>query len=70
MTKGGEGMKVSEEKDLLRPRDVARKLGMSVPHVYTMAAAGTIPSVKIGRAVRFRPADVDKLIREHRRKSE
>jgi excisionase family DNA binding protein len=62
-------MKVSEEKDLLRPRDVGRKLGMSVPHVYTMAAAGTLPSVKFGRAVRFRPKDVEDFIRDHRRKS-
>jgi excisionase family DNA binding protein len=63
------GMKVSEEKDLLRPRDVGRKLGLSVPHVYTLAAAGTLPSVKLGRAVRFRPADVDRFIRDHRRKT-
>jgi excisionase family DNA binding protein len=63
------GLKVSEEKDLLRPRDVGKKLGLSVPHVYTMAAAGTLPSIKLGRAVRFRPADVDSFIREHRRKS-
>lgn len=60
-------MKVSEEKDLLRPRDVGRKLGLSVPHVYTLAAARTLPSIKLGRAVRFRPADVDRFIREHRR---
>jgi len=33
------GRKVVEEKDLLRPRDVGRKLGLSVPHVYTLAAA-------------------------------
>jgi len=63
------GMKVSEEKDLMRPRDVGRKLGLSIPHVYTLAAAGTLPSVKLGRAVRFRPADVDRFIRDHRRKS-
>ncbi len=61
-------MKLSEEKDLLRPRDVARRLGLSVPHVYTLAATGTLPSVKLGRAVRFRPADVDRFIRDHRRK--
>jgi excisionase family DNA binding protein len=60
-------MKVGEEKDLLRPRDVGRKLGLSIPHVYTLAAAGTLPSVKLGRAVRFRPVDVDSFIREHRR---
>jgi excisionase family DNA binding protein len=61
-------MKVSEEKDLMRPRDVGRKLGLSVPHVYTLAAAGTLPSVKLGRAVRFRPADVDRFIRDNRRR--
>ncbi len=60
-------MKVSEEKDLLRPRDVGKRLGLSTPHVYTLAAAGTLPSVKLGRAVRFRPADVDRFIRDHRR---
>ena len=60
-------MKVAEEKDLMRPRDVGRKLGLSVPHVYTLAAAGTLPSDKLGRAVRFRPADVDRFIRDHRR---
>lgn len=62
-------MKVGEEKDLLRPRDVARRLGLSVPHIYTLAGAGTLPSVKLGRAVRFRPADVDRFIRDHRRKA-
>jgi excisionase family DNA binding protein len=62
-------MKVSEERDLLRPRDAARKLGLSIPHIYTLAAAGTLPSIKLGRAVRFRPADVDRFIRDHRRKS-
>jgi len=60
-------MKVGEESDLLRPRDVGRKLGLSVPHVYTLSAAGTLPSVKLGRAVRFRPVDVDRFIRDHRR---
>ncbi len=60
-------MTIGEEKDLLRPRDVGRKLGLSVPHVYTLAAAGTLTSIKLGRAVRFRPADVDRFIRDHRR---
>ncbi len=62
-------MMVDEEKDLMRPRDVGRKLGLSVPHVYTLAAAGTLPSIKLGRAVRFRPADVDRFIQQHRRKT-
>lgn len=60
-------MAFDEEKSLMRPRDVALKLGLSVPHVYALASAGALPSVKLGRAVRFRPADVDRFIREHRR---
>jgi excisionase family DNA binding protein len=56
------------EKDLLNAAEAARRLRLSVPHVYTLAAAGTLPSVKLGRAVRFRPADVDRFIRDHRRR--
>ncbi len=54
-------------KGLLPPGKVAEMLGLSKPHVYTLAAAGTIPSIKFGRAVRFDPKDVDRFIREHRR---
>ncbi len=55
------------KKDLLTAAETARRLRLSVPHVYTLAAAGTLPSIKLGRAVRFRPADVDRFIRDHRR---
>jgi excisionase family DNA binding protein len=60
-------MKVGAEKDLEQPRVTARRLGLSVPQVYHLAATGKIPCVRIGRSVRFRPADVDKFIRDHRR---
>ena len=54
-------------KDLLSASETARMLRLSVPHVYTMAAAGTLPSIKFGRAVRFDPADVERFIEAHRR---
>lgn len=54
-------------KDLLNATETARKLRLSVPHVYTMAAAGTLPSIKFGRAVRFEASAVEAFIREHRR---
>jgi DNA binding domain, excisionase family len=54
-------------KDLLSASETARKLKLSVPHVYTMAAAGTLPSIKFGRAVRFEESAVKAFIREHRR---
>ncbi len=55
-------------RKLLGPGEVAAMLGLSKPHVYTMAAAGTLPSIKLGRAVRFDPRDVDRFIRDHRRR--
>lgn len=54
-------------KQLVSPAEVAARLGLSRPHVYTLAAAGKIRSIKFGRAVRFDPKDVERFIREHRR---
>lgn len=54
-------------KELLSPAEVAARLGLSRPHVYTLATAGAIRSIKFGRAVRFDPKDVERFIREHRR---
>ncbi len=52
---------------LLSPAMAALRLGLSRSRVYGMAAAGEIPSIKFGRAVRFDPKDVERFIREHRR---
>ena len=54
-------------RSLLSPEEVGEKLGLSRSHVYTLATAGKIRSIKFGRAVRFDPKDVDRFIREHRR---
>lgn len=54
-------------RKLLDPGEVAAMLGLSRPHVYTLAATGKIRSIKFGRAVRFDPKDVERFIREHRR---
>lgn len=55
------------KKDLLNAAEAAKRLGLSVPHVYTLAAAGDLPSIKFGRAVRFEESAVERFIREHRR---
>jgi excisionase family DNA binding protein len=55
-------------KDLLNAAETARRLGLSIPHVYTLAADRTLPSIKYKKAVRFDPKDVEEYIREHRRK--
>jgi len=54
-------------RTLLSPGEVAAKLGLSRPHIYTLASAGKIRSIKFGRSVRFEPKDVERFIREHRR---
>lgn len=57
---------------LLTAGDVAKQLRVSKQHVYNLAASGDLPSIKLGgfrSAVRFDPADVDRFIREHRRKT-
>jgi excisionase family DNA binding protein len=45
------------QPDLLKARDLADRLGVSVPRVYQLIAAGEIPSVRVGNAIRIpRPA--------------
>ncbi len=57
----------SEGSKLLRASEVARRLGFSKQHVYTLAASGELPSIKFRRGVRFDPADVERFIKAHRR---
>ena len=47
---------------LLPPEAVARLLACSPKSVYAWAARGLLPSVRLGRLVRFRPADVRRFI--------
>ena len=52
------------ERILLRAADVCEALGLGKSKVYEMIAAGTLPSVRIGRSVRV-PADgLRRLIEE------
>jgi excisionase family DNA binding protein len=50
---------------LLRPEAVAQLLACSPKTVYAWAASGLLPSVRLGRLVRFRPAEVDRFIEAH-----
>ena len=60
-------MAIEAKNDLLSASETARRLRLSVPHVYTLAAAGTLPSIKFEKAVRFDPKDVEEFIEAHRR---
>ena len=61
---------MNTKKALLKVGDVARRLGISIPHTYRLAASGQLACVRIGgKALRFEEAAVDRFIREHRRKT-
>lgn len=48
---------------LLKPAEAAAYLGLSVPTIYTKASRRQLPTVKVGRSLRFRRADLDKIIK-------
>jgi excisionase family DNA binding protein len=52
---------------LLRPEEVARMLGLSKPRIYQLAESREIPSVRIGKSIRFLIDDVSHFIKSHRR---
>jgi excisionase family DNA binding protein len=62
-SRGHETELVSDgDEPLLRPEAVARLLACSPKTVYAWAAGGLLPSVRLGRLVRFRPVDVRRFV--------
>lgn len=51
---------------LMTVREVAHFLAISECSVYTMAGRGEIPSVTIGKARRFKLADLEKFVEMNR----
>ncbi len=54
------------DQPLLSPADVSKLLGIKRSTVYELARAGRIPSLRIGRAVRFLRADLETWIQDQR----
>jgi hypothetical protein len=52
---------------LVKPKVAAGRLGIAVAHLYAMARAGEIESVKFAKAVRFDPGVIEQYIEAHRR---
>ena len=50
--------------ELWLARDVATFMKLSVRTIYTFTQDGTIPCVRIGRSVRYRPAAVMEALRK------
>ena len=52
-------------KRLLNAKEAAQYLGLSVDTVYKMARLRELPSVKVGRALRFDVEALDLYIKQH-----
>ena len=52
---------------LMKNTEVAEVLGLKVSTIKAKTAKGEIPSVKMGRAVRYRPEDIYRYIVDHTR---
>jgi excisionase family DNA binding protein len=59
MAKGG-----AELPRLLSVREVADALAVSRVTVWRLVRRGELRPVRVGRAVRFRPEDVERVVRE------
>jgi excisionase family DNA binding protein len=55
----------SVDKRLLKPREAALYLGLKVDTVYRKARLRELPSVKVGRCLRFDRNALDRLIEQH-----
>ena len=54
-----------EDHVLLTVEAAARACSLSRSKFYQMVAAGTIPTVRLGRSVRIRPVDLDAFVERH-----
>ena len=49
---------------LLKPEDIAQRLNISRAMAYKLTATGELPTVRIGRIVRVREADLEAYIQK------
>ena len=54
---------------LLRPSEAKELIGCELSTIYAWAYKGKIPSIKIGKLLRFSPTSLAKWISQHERKA-
>jgi excisionase family DNA binding protein len=59
-------LKAQHQPDLLDWEAAGQYLGTSGRHVKKLWSERRIPGIRVGRLVRFRPADLDAFIEAHR----
>lgn len=53
---------MGDSVQLVTAEDVAELLGVSTAAVYRWARSKTLPSIKVGKIVRFRKDEIDRLL--------
>ena len=51
------------QDELLTPQEAAQYLRWTLPTIYTKSSRRQLPSVRLGRSLRFRKSDLDRTIR-------
>ncbi len=52
---------------LLTPQEAAALLRWSLPTIYTYASRRKLPTIKLGRSLRFRRSDLERLVKRGER---
>lgn len=58
----------NNNQNLLKPHEVAQKLGISRSFAYLLMKRGDIPTVRLGRVVRVCPSDLEEYIKLNTRR--
>ena len=53
----------NERDHLLKPADAAEYLGLTLATIYTKASRRQLPTVKVGRSLRFRRSDLERIVK-------
>ena len=48
---------------LLKPAEAADYLGLTLATIYTKASRRQLPTVKVGRSLRFRRSDLERIVK-------
>lgn len=54
---------ILERDRLLKPSEAAEYLGLTLATIYTKASRRQLPTVKVGRSLRFRLRDLERVVR-------
>ena len=57
------------ENELMTVSEVAAMLRLNRYTIYRLASAGKLPSIKVGRALRFRPTALERYILSNERRN-